>query len=76
MIRRIAAAFQSLLATLTGIYLYAIAAQHSFGNNQIHFFVDEVRGYYDKLIYHLVDGLGIEGYQAHNFEGARRTVCE
>ena len=39
MIRRIAAAFQSLLATLTGIYLYAIAAQHSFGNNQIHFFV-------------------------------------
>ncbi|WP_315681006.1 hypothetical protein, partial [Escherichia coli] len=24
------------------------------------FSCDEVRGYYDKLIYHLVDGLGIE----------------
>ena len=30
---------------------------------------DEVRGYYDRLIYHLVEGLGVEGYQAHNFEG-------
>lgn len=30
---------------------------------------DEVRMYYDKMIFHLVDGLGIEGYQAHNFEG-------
>lgn len=30
---------------------------------------DEVRRYYDKLILSLVDGLGIEGYQAHNFEG-------
>lgn len=30
---------------------------------------DEVRGYYDKLILHMVEGLGIEGYQAHNFEG-------
>ncbi len=30
---------------------------------------DEVRGYYDGLIFHLVHGLGIEGYQAHNFEG-------
>ncbi len=30
---------------------------------------DEVRKYYDKLIVHLVEGLGIEGYQAHNFEG-------
>lgn len=30
---------------------------------------DAVRGYYDKLILHLVEGLGIEGYQAHNFEG-------
>ena len=30
---------------------------------------DEVRGYYDKMILHLVEGLGIEGYQAHNFEG-------
>lgn len=30
---------------------------------------DEVRRYYDRMIFHLVDGLGIEGYQAHNFEG-------
>ncbi len=30
---------------------------------------DEVRLFYDKLILHLVEGLGIEGYQAHNFEG-------
>lgn len=30
---------------------------------------DEVREYYDKLILHMVEGLGIEGYQAHNFEG-------
>lgn len=30
---------------------------------------DEVRRFYDKLILHLVEGLGIEGYQAHNFEG-------
>ncbi len=30
---------------------------------------DEVRRYYDKLILHLVEGLGVEGYQAHTFEG-------
>lgn len=30
---------------------------------------DEVRKYYDDMILHLVEGLGIEGYQAHNFEG-------
>ena len=30
---------------------------------------DEVRGYYDGLILNLVEGLNIEGYQAHNFEG-------
>lgn len=30
---------------------------------------DEVRGYYDGLIQSLMNGLGIEGYQAHNFEG-------
>ncbi len=30
---------------------------------------DEVRRYYDRMIFHLVDGLGVEGYQAHNFEG-------
>ena len=29
---------------------------------------DEVRGYYDGLIYNLIHGLGIKGYQAHNFE--------
>ena len=30
---------------------------------------DEVRGYYDSLILNLVEGLGINGYQTHNFEG-------
>ncbi len=30
---------------------------------------DEVRKYYDKMILHMVEGLGLEGYQAHNFEG-------
>ncbi|MCI8816262.1 MAG: response regulator [Angelakisella sp.] len=30
---------------------------------------DEIRRFYDKLILHLVEGLEIEGYQAHNFEG-------
>ncbi len=30
---------------------------------------DEVREYYDGLIWNLVEGLGIQGYQAHNFEG-------
>ena len=30
---------------------------------------DEVREYYDGLIRNLVEGLGIQGYQAHNFEG-------
>lgn len=30
---------------------------------------DEVRVYYDNMILHLVEGLGVEGYQAHNFEG-------
>ncbi len=30
---------------------------------------DEVREYYDRMILHMVEGLGIEGYQAHNFEG-------
>ncbi len=29
---------------------------------------DEVRGYYDGLIYNLIHGLGIQGHQAHNFE--------
>ena len=30
---------------------------------------DEVRGYYDSLIRNLLEGLGIHGYQTHNFEG-------
>lgn len=30
---------------------------------------DEVRRYYDRMILHMVEGLGLEGYQAHNFEG-------
>ncbi len=30
---------------------------------------DEVRRYYDNMILHMMEGLGIEGYQAHNFEG-------
>lgn len=30
---------------------------------------DEVRRYYDNMIFHMAEGLGIEGYQAHNFEG-------
>ncbi len=30
---------------------------------------DEVRGYYDGLIRSLLLGLGIQGYQTHNFEG-------
>ena len=30
---------------------------------------DEVREYYDGLILNLVEGLGVHGYQVHNFEG-------
>ncbi len=33
---------------------------------------DEVREYYDGLIFSLMSGLGIQGYQAHNFEGFLR----
>ena len=35
---------------------------------------DEVREYYDGLIHNLVEGLGIKGYQAHNFEGFLKLV--
>lgn len=35
---------------------------------------DEIRKYYDKMILHMVDGLGIEGYQAHNFEGLLKLL--
>jgi signal transduction histidine kinase/CheY-like chemotaxis protein/HPt (histidine-containing phosphotransfer) domain-containing protein len=30
---------------------------------------DEIRRYYDNMILHMIEGLGITGYQAHNFEG-------
>ena len=33
---------------------------------------DEVRRFYDNMILHMMAGLGIEGYQAHNFEGLVR----
>ncbi len=35
---------------------------------------DEVKGYYDRMILHLVDGLGLEGYQAHNFDGLLKLL--
>lgn len=35
---------------------------------------DEVRSFYDRMIFHLVEGLGIEGYQAHNFEGLLKLI--
>ena len=36
---------------------------------------DEVRGYYDGLIWNLVEGLGITGYQTHNFAQCHRQRC-
>ena len=30
---------------------------------------DEIRKYYDRMILHMIDGLKLEGYQVHNFEG-------
>ncbi len=35
---------------------------------------DDVREYYDGLILNLVEGLGIKGFQAHNFEGFQK-IC-
>ena len=35
---------------------------------------DEVREYYDGLILNLVEGLGIKGYQTHNFEGLLKLL--
>ena len=35
---------------------------------------DEVREYYDKMFYHTITGLGIEGYQAHNFGGLQKLL--
>lgn len=37
---------------------------------------DEVRVFYDKMILHLVEGLNIEGYQAHNYEGLLKLQRE
>ncbi len=37
---------------------------------------EEVKRYYDNMILHLVEGLGIEGYQAHNFEGLLKLQRE
>ncbi len=37
---------------------------------------DEVRRFYDNMILHLVEGLGVEGYQAHNFEGLAKLQRE
>lgn len=37
---------------------------------------DEVKRYYDNMILHLVEGLGLEGYQAHNFEGLLKLQRE
>ncbi len=33
---------------------------------------DEVRRYYDNMILHMMEGLGIRGYQAHNFQGLQK----
>ncbi len=35
---------------------------------------DEVKGYYDRMILHLVEGFGIEGHQAHNFDGLLKIL--
>ena len=37
---------------------------------------DDIRIYYDNVILHMVEGLGIEGYQAHNFEGLLKLCRE
>ena len=35
---------------------------------------DEVKRYYDNLILHMMNGLNLEGYQAHNFEGLLKLL--
>lgn len=35
---------------------------------------DEVRGYYDKMILHMIEGLNIKGYQTHNFDGLLKLL--
>lgn len=35
---------------------------------------DEVRRYYDNMIEHMMKGLYLEGYQAHNFEGLQKLL--
>ena len=38
------------------------------------FSCDEVRGYYNGLLQNLTEGLGIEGYEAHSFEGLLKLL--
>ncbi len=35
---------------------------------------DEIRRFYDRMILHLMEGLGLEGYQAHNFDGLLKLL--
>lgn len=35
---------------------------------------DEIRKYYDRMMLHLMEGLGVEGYQIHNFEGLQKLL--
>ncbi len=35
---------------------------------------DEVRRYYDNMILHMIRGLSLEGYQAHNFDGLMKIL--
>ena len=35
---------------------------------------EEVKRYYDRMILHMVEGLNIEGYQAHNFDGLLKLL--
>jgi signal transduction histidine kinase/DNA-binding response OmpR family regulator/HPt (histidine-containing phosphotransfer) domain-containing protein len=36
---------------------------------------DDVRIYYDNMILHMMKGLHVEGYQAHNFEGLQKLLA-
>ena len=35
---------------------------------------DEIRRFYDRMILHLMEGLGLAGYQAHNFDGLLKLL--
>ncbi len=35
---------------------------------------EEIRRFYDRMILHLMEGLGLEGYQAHNFDGLLKLL--